>query len=877
MFASLNIKKQWIVIALLLALVLLLALLGSSHDPVDYNTQVKPLLNQKCISCHGGVKKQGGFSLLFREEALAATESGKPAIVPGDPGASELVKRINSEDPEERMPYEHAPLSKEEIKLLTRWIKEGVQWGDHWSYLPVKPVGIPSPEKNLLGLFSRGSKHWGSNEMDAFIFEKIKAADLEPSPEADKATILRRVAIDLTGMPASSAIGSSYLQENSSFTYEMLVDSLLASPRFGERWTSVWLDIARYADTKGYERDPYRNIWKYRDWLIRAFNEDKPYDRFLLEQIAGDMLPDASDNDYIATAFHRNTMTNDEGGTDNEEFRTAAIVDRVNTTWEALMGTSFACVQCHSHPYDPFRHEEYYQFLAFFNNTRDEDTEADYPLLRHFDSTNEKKLDDLKQWLKINATKVQADKWITLVKTWQPSINSLTADSFVNSEINDTKWLSFRNKGRARLKKIHFDGKTQMVHRYRSGLEGGILNLHLDKPDAPAMMQIRVEKTKGWKIQTFDLPRLNGVHDLYFTYTNPNLKTPNDEGLMFDWFHFAEPFPAPGAPGYADAKRWYNELLIAEVPGTPVMMENNSELKRSTHLFERGNWLVKGPEMQPGVPGVMNPFPADAPRNRMGLALWLTDLKNPLTARTMVNRLWEQVFGAGLVETLEDLGSQGADPTHRELLDYLSWKFMYEYKWSVKKLLRYMVLSATYRQDSKLSPEHNQKDPFNKLYARSSRVRLSAEQVRDQALVISGLLSEKMYGPGVKPFQPEGIWLSPYDGATWEKSKNEDQYRRAVYTYWKRTAPYPSMISFDATSRELCMPRRIRTNTPLQALVTLNDEAYVEMARHFAMRMKKEGGNEIRSQITKGYSIALNKAISENAVQVLLQLYEQAL
>ncbi len=380
---------------------MLIFIISTNRKPIDFTTQVKPIINRNCITCHGGVRQKGGFSLLFREEALAKTKSGKLAIIPGDPDHSEMIRRITLKDPEDRMPYKHNPLSGEEIEILRRWIKEGATWGEHWAYVSVKEPPVPQP-KTFFGLFNRKSD-WAKNEIDHFIEEKWDEQKLKPSPQADKQTLLRRVSLDITGLTPDESLADKYLNDKSDHAYANLVDSLLASPHYGEKWTAMWLDLARYADTKGYERDDSRSIWKYRDWLIHAFNEDKPYDQFLTEQIAGDLMPDATDDQYIATAFHRNTMTNDEGGTDNEEFRTAAVLDRVNTTWQAIMGTTFACVQCHSHPYDPFKHDEYYKFMAFFNDTRDEDTEADYPLLRSYNDSMQRQLTSVVNWLKQNA------------------------------------------------------------------------------------------------------------------------------------------------------------------------------------------------------------------------------------------------------------------------------------------------------------------------------------------------------------------------------------------------------------------------------------------------------------------------------------------
>ncbi|MEO8174785.1 MAG: DUF1549 domain-containing protein, partial [Sediminibacterium sp.] len=429
-------KTVWVVTILVIG-VTAFSCLTSGHN-VDYNTEIKPIFNKKCITCHGGVKRQSGFSLLFRSDALAVNKSGKAAIIPGDPSNSELIRRLSLKDPEERMPYKHPPLSDDEIATLKKWIKQDAKWGDHWAYVPVEKIEAPKVDNWFFGTTGGGS--WTNNSIDNFIYQRMREEGLKPSVEADKATLLRRVSLDITGMPASSLLAGNFLKDNSKNAYEKLVDTLLSSPHYGERWAAMWMDLARYADTKGYERDDWRSIWRYRDWLIHAFNENKPYNQFLTEQLAGDLLPDPTDAQYIATAFHRNTMTNDEGGTDNEEFRTAAIIDRVNTTWETVMGTTFACVQCHSHPYDPFRHEEYYEFMAFFNNTRDEDTYDDYPLLREFHKEDSVKFIQFKQWLTQNAPGKEKEL-VKFVKTGEPAINSIAADQLTNSALTDTKWL----------------------------------------------------------------------------------------------------------------------------------------------------------------------------------------------------------------------------------------------------------------------------------------------------------------------------------------------------------------------------------------------------------------------------------------------------
>ncbi len=857
-------KKIIPVIALLVfATAVIIAIKPDSR--IDFSSQVKPIFNKKCITCHGGVKQKGGFSLLFRDEALANTKSGKPAIIPGKPAESELIKRIVSTDPDIRMPYKHPPLTDQEIKILKQWIKEGAQWGEHWAYVPVKRELVPDSRKG-----------WIRNDVDQFVYQKFKEEKLSPSGEAERAILLRRVSLDLTGLPPTAAQAQTFLTDNSPKAYENLVDGLLASPGYGERWTSLWLDLARYADTKGYEKDGSRTIWKYRDWLIHAFNTDKPYNNFLMEQLAGDLMPDPDDAKYIATSFHRNTMTNDEGGTDNEEFRTAAVLDRVNTTWGALLGTTFNCVQCHSHPYDPFKHEEYYKFMAFFNNSRDEDSDLEYPLLRQYNKADSLKLNSVVEWLGKNVSLAEGKKYYKFLKTWQPSINTLKCDQFVNGALLDCS-AGLRNQGTCRLKNVVLDQKDQLIFRYHTNINGGKWTIYLDSLNGRLLKTIPLvnrENKGSWQIGTADLPSAQGKHSLYFKFYNPSLKSPEETGVMFDWLWFDQKFPGKGKPGFEMASNSFNELMHAPVETIPVMVENNSDQFRATHVFVRGNRSVKGNEVTPDVPHTLNPMPAGAPKNRLGMAMWLTDPANPLVARTLVNRLWEQLFGYGLAETLEDLGSQGIPPTHRELLDHLSWKFMHDFNWSVKKVLKEMVLSATYRQDSKVTEELLKKDPNNKFYARGPRVRLSAEQIRDQGLAVSNVLSSKMYGKSVMPFQPEGIWRSPYSGDLWKISEGEDQFRRAVYTYWKRTAPYPSMITFDGGAREVCITRRIRTNTPLQALTTLNDSTYLVMARYFASRMNELGGGEVNKKIAKGYELMMYKPISEGRLNALKELYD---
>ena len=849
---------------------------GCKEKQIDFSTQIKPILNKHCISCHGGVKRNGNFSVLFRNEAIDTTESGKFGIVPGDPEHSEMIRRITSTDPEIRMPYKESPLSADEIEILKEWINQGAAWGDHWAYVAPKPVTVPNSGGSQAGIFP-GEETWTKNEIDYFILEKLDAEKLKPSPEADKATLLRRLYLDLIGLPPTESQAEKFLNDESADAYENVVDGLLSSPHFGEKWASWWLDMARYSDTKGYERDAGRTIWRYRDWVIRAFNEDKPFDQFSTEQLAGDLLPNPSDDQLIATAFHRNTMNNDEGGTEDEEFRVAAVVDRVSTTWEVWQSTTMSCVQCHTHPYDPFVHEEYYESMAFFNNTRDEDTQSEHPNLRTYTDEDQEKLASVSKWIREHAGPEKAGEATLFLKTLEPKYHPHDFDEFVNGELIDTKWLGIRSGGSARLKQIGLDGKTRLFINYWTGNTGGSFEIRMDKIDGKVIGQSKVPQTGGpRKVISVPLQPVEGSHDLYFIFHNPTI--PSDKAVCaIDWFAFRGDPVEKNTPSYSDVDKSFMELLNTRVEETPIMIENNLEQRRPTYIFERGNWLAKGPEVQPNVPNSLNPFPKGQPYNRLGFANWLFSEDNPLTARTAVNRFWEQIFGYGIVETLEDFGTQGATPTHGKLLDWLALRFMHEHEWSVKKLLKDIVMSATYRQDSRLSDEKMEKDPSNRLLSRGPRFRLSAEQVRDQALAVSGLLSNKMFGKSVMPYQPEGIWNSVYNGERWKDSEGEDRYRRSVYTYMKRTSPYPSLMMFDGSSREVCLSRRIRTNTPLQSLVTLNDSSFVVAARHFAWKMMLMKGKSPADQVKAGYKNLLVSEMPENKVAVFLDLYEHAL
>jgi hypothetical protein len=845
---------------------------GCRDKSIDFSAQVKPILNKHCIACHGGVKRNAKFSLLFRHEALDTAESGKHVIIPGDPEHSEMIRRITSNDPEVRMPYKEEPLSKEEIAILRQWIKEGAQWGDHWAYLPPRPVAVPNSGEVLSG-FSVDGKDWAKNEIDHFILKRLEEEDLTPSPEADKPTLIRRLYMDVIGLPPTPAQAEKFIKDERPDAYSRVVDELLASPHFGEKWASWWLDMARYSDTKGYEKDAGRTIWRYRDWVIKAFNADMPFDRFTTEQLAGDLLPNPTDDQLIATAFHRNTMNNDEGGTTDEEFRVASLIDRVSTTWEIWQSTTMGCVQCHTHPYDPFVNEEYYKAMAFFNNTRDEDTPGEHPNLRIYSEEDNQRLDKIRAWVRSNGGAKEELEVKHFLKTLEPKFHPHDFDQFINGELIDNKYLGIRSGGSARVKQIYLEGKTTLIMNYWADVDGGSFEIRRDRIDGDVIVSGKLPK--GGRAISVPVKPSMGKHDLYITFRNTQIKA--DRAVCnVEWFAFRDDLPGKGATDYEAVKSTFMDLINATADETPIMVENTAEQHRTTRIFVRGNWLAKGDSVTPGVPKSLNAFPKDQPYNRLGFAAWLLSKENPLTARAMVNRFWEQIFGTGIVESLEDFGTQGAIPTDKELLDWLALRFMNDNHWSMKKLVKDMVLSATYRQDSHVSNELLERDPTNKFLARGPRVRLTFEQVRDQALAVSGLLSDKMYGKSVMPYQPAGIWNSVYSDEYWKESEGDDEFRRSVYTYAKRTSPYPSMMMFDGSSREVCVSRRIRTNTPLQALVTLNDSSFVVAARSLAKGMVKHK-TQPKEQIRAGYKSILIRDISDQKLNVLAGLYDEAL
>ena len=932
-----------------------------SSGRVSFNRDVRPILNQNCTGCHGGVKAQAGVSFVFREGAMGVGESGRRTIIPGNPGASEMIRRVSSTDPDYRMPEaDHAPpLSPEQIALLRRWVDDGAEWEEPWAFVAPKPQRVPRVAR----------ADWAHGPVDQLVLARLEREALAPSPEADRAALLRRVSLDLTGLPPTPEELAAFLADRSADAYERQVDRLLASPHYGERWAAHWLDLARYADTKGYESDRGRSTWPYRDWVVGAFNRNLPYDRFVTEQLAGDLLPDATLDQIVATSFHRQTPVNDEGGTDDEEFRVAAVIDRVGTTWAAVNGVTFGCAQCHAHPYDPIRHDEFYRFAAFFNNTRDADHFNDQPVIRvPRDSARAAEVFRL-QRERQTLYRATVDSGVALAaaaRAWtrvpvaaasaaftddsgtaplpvtfdlragevrvqgtvrsgshydlvaRPDPSTLAAVTALRLEVPP------QNEGKARHTPepgfvvtqveawvVRADGREEPVsfrHYARDSYDpipsaprprrvvvaapaGARRRRQAPAPPAtpPAVVtpsgfgaDPKLSRTRWMvaipveplRLTTGDHIKLRLTHDL-------NSARRPLERLRLS--ASADPrWTALGAsPGIARQLARIDTLRqrIDSVPATllPVMEELPPRERRETRLFVRGNFLDKtGAPLAPDVPAVFPPLPKDAPRDRLTLARWLFAPGHPLTARVAVNRYWEQLFGVGLVETLEDFGSVGEPPSHPELLDWLALHFQNDLRWDQKRLLRELVTSATYRQSARATPELLAKDPRNRLLARGPRQRLTAEMVRDQALLASGLLSRKMGGPPVMPPQPEGVWQSVYNDAKWVDAQGEDRYRRAVYTYLKRSSPYPSMLTFDGSARDVSLLRRIHTNTPLQALVTLNDPVYHEAATALAARMRAAAG-EPGARLAFGMRATVSREPTAAELAVLRRLYDDVL
>ena len=840
-----------------------------------------------------------------------------------------LLRRVLTEDEDERMPPpEHGTaLSDSEVTTLTRWIQQGAKWGKHWAY--------QIPQRQPLPAVNRAE--WCRQPIDYFVLARLDGNQIEPAPDEKPERWLRRASLDLTGLPPTLEFRAKFLNELDSSgdaAYESAVDQMLSSTSFGERWASVWFDQVRYADSRGLGLDGRRTIWKYRDWVIDALNNDMPYDQFTISQVAGDLLPEATVSDRIATAVHRLTQSNEEGGTDDEEFRVAAVLDRVNTTWQVWQGTTFGCVQCHNHPYDPFEHEDYYRFVAFFNNTADSDLNDDWPLQRvpllqadYGKATRlEQELDQLRDEIWKAEQKIVADD-----SHWQPikkfsatggtkmrvqqqgdhaefvAVGTVPTGLEINLEIPIEQ--TARNVAAFRL-----TAKPKNPAKALADSEWGFVlskwEATLTTPDADEPVALKFQSVIGDEAY----PR----HD-----PNRSLDKSNDGFSAFTRIHHArravfvlsDPIDLPaganlkvklvhkiasGGSHPLVIKRGHLDFttdVVSEVIGgeqhshlkarlaevnqqftaitktsVPVMRERPEHLVRPTHVFTRGLFLTKDKRVASGVPASLLPSGVEV-TNRLELAQWFVDPRNPLTARVAVNRVWARLFGTGLVLTEEDFGSTGETPSHPALFDDLAVRFRDDYGWSIKRLLRELVLSRTYRQSARVREDLGDAD--NRLLARGPRNPLDAEVIRDQALFISGLLSSKMHGPPVHPPLPEGVWR-PFQGSDkWKTAEvgSADRYRRSVYTYVKRSIPFPAFAAFDMPTREFCAPRRLRSNTPIQSLTTFNDAMFAECKDSFALRMQQHS-DTLEKQIEFGVLAATCREANAGELATLTDLYE---
>ncbi len=960
---------------------------------VDFGRHIEPILRVACQRCHGPAKQSGGLRL---DGAAAVRDGGisGPAIVPGDAAASLLYQKITGTAAGSRMPLEGPELAPWQIERLRLWIDEGAEWPDatraqatietrtdHWAYLSPQPKHPPAVE----------AKAWLRNPIDAFVLARLEKTGLQPSPQAPKETLIRRLSLDLIGLPPTLAEIDDFLRDQSSDAYEKVVERLLDSPHYGERWARHWLDLARYADTRGYEKDRSRSMWLYRDWVIRALNQDMPFDRFTIEQQAGDLLPEATPDQRIATGFHRNSMVNEEGGTDAEEFRVASVRDRVNTTATVWLGTTLECAQCHDHKHDPFTQKEYFQFFAFFNNSKEEvDQQARSERVAfppNLTTTAPRYLDERRRTLEDRIADAERElaavrsqlpsrqkAWETELAAkqidWEP-LDALSITSVAGAEpaalgdgsvlvsgprpANDTYLLEFAtsldgirairlealphpslpsagpgrgDKGRFVLTSIELEIEPLKGTSGRRRIQFDEVGADYSEPGFHVNNAIREDPLRGWAAAAGHDSFQSG-HQAVFATDEPfgfeggtrlkfRLRHDSDHsGALLGKFRLsasasaealssveipkrvAEILAKPSSTRDSEDRqllRQFHALTAPEVepptarlrrlrdiwdeltsPSTYVLEE--LQQPRSTHLHRGGSFLSPGEQVEPRTPAVLHTFDDDR-RDRLGLARWLVSSDNPLVARVTVNRIWAEHFGRGLVETEEDFGTLGEVPSHPDLLDWLALEFSRD--WSLKSLHRLIVTSATYRQSSRVDPELQRRDPHNRLLARGPRFRMDAEMIRDNALAVAGLLDEQMYGPSVFPPQPEGVWNLVYNSEKWVESDGGDLYRRGIYTFWRRTAPYPAFMTFDAPSRETTCTRRVRTNTPLQALTTLNDPVFVEAARGLAARMLEKAGERatgeaIERGLIHGFRVTLTRHPTSRELDRLRALFSEQL
>jgi len=959
---------------------------GAKHG-VDFDRQIRPILSDNCFTCHGPDDQARKADLrLDLKGGLLGSEEVYGVVEPGSRKDSELFRRITTPNPAERMPPPSfgKSLSEHEIELIGRWIDEGANWEEHWSFVVPQRPALPSVRNDA----------WCRNPIDRFILARLEAEGLAPSPEADKVTLIRRVTLDLTGLPPTPAEVDAFLADNDSGAYERVLDRLFASPRYGEHMARYWLDVARYGDTHGLHLDNYRSMWPYRDWVIQAFQQNKPYDQFIIEQVAGDLLPEATLEQRVASGFNRCNVTTSEGGSIDAEVLVRYAVDRTNAIGTAFLGLTLGCAQCHDHKYDPISQRDYYRMYAFFYSMADPAMDGNIaltpPVVRL--PSPEQAAEQSRLQSEMESIKNSVEEILASVQYEDPE----AATENLKLEPREFVWIDDEVPPGAQLQAEGpaWDFVTGPEHPVHSGQKavrrsaegrsqhfftgaqlplkpgaGDLLFAYVYLDPANPPRQLMLQWNDGsWEHRAYwgenliewgtdntpsrqrigDLPPLGQWIRLEVPIGKVGLKpggaingwafTQFGGTVYWDSAGVVTKVPQPDEPIYS-LRRW--ELIqkqvnyeglpdsIKTILGKPADQRSEDEKKqlreyflmhvypetrekcsplltrrseiekrlaeldqqipgtlvsadlpqpREAFVLERGDYEKPREKVEPNVPAAFAPLQAEAPRNRLGLAQWLVDRGNPLTARVAVNRIWQQIFGVGLVKTAEDFGSQGERPTHPELLDWLAVEFI-ESGWDVQHLLRLILTSATYRQSAKVTPELLARDPENRLLGRGPRFRLDAEAIRDTALFVSGLLVEQVGGPSVKPYQPSGLWeavgYTTSNTARFVQDHGEKLYRRSLYTFWKRTSPPPNLTTFDAPAREDCTVRRARTNTPLQALVLMNDVQFVEAARKMAERLMKEGGETTADRVLYGFRLVAARAPKEDELAVLIRQYDR--
>ena len=991
MFAPDKMISRFVAVVLVLPV---LAFAGPERK-IDFNFQIRPLLSDRCFHCHGpdSHARKKELRLDTKEGLFKTLEDGGFVVKPGDTNQSELIRRILATD-DDQMPPEKSKLvlSDAEKSLLRRWVEQGAPYKPLWSFNPVEKVEVLQP----------ANATWVKNPIDDFIFTKLQAENLSPAPHADRSTLLRRLSLDLTGLPPSAEDLDTFLAEKSPDAYSRLVDKYLASPAYGERMAMDWLDLARYADTYGYQQDKERDVSPWRDWVIEAFNENLPYDKFLTWQLAGDLLPNATRKQKLATAFSRLHRQTNEGGSIDDEFRAEYAADRVNTFGTAMLGLTVGCARCHDHKFDPFTQKDYYQLFAFFNNLDDAGMYSHFtaatptPTLPLPTPKQEKQLAELQE--KISAAESELKKissastneftaWLKTAEVKTPApiahfkfdeiINHATPDSCSTNvaKVDDSLQLVAGHDGsaikfngdnelvcksvrefrrtdefsiRLWLKPGEFQDRQIILHQSKAredaGSRGFEVSLDHGKPlfglfhfwpgNAAVVRAKNILPTNEWSqlVMTYDGSSrasglkifLNGIKletevvrdsltkDITYRSEWGDLESGHmhltlgarfrdngfKNGAIDDLQVFGDALTAaeiqtlhgvksqPANEDFlvradqsfrnalADLKKLRIEQNDVQNGIREIMTMRELPERRVTHLLKRGAYDAPGDVVQPEVPSALPQLAADAPRNRLGLAEWLTDKKNPLAARVAVNRIWKLHFGRGIVATPDDFGSQGKLPSHPELLEWLSGWFM-ENGWDVKALHRLIVTSATYQQSSRATKELLERDPENRLLARGPKTRLLAEEIRDGALAASGLLVTNIGGPSVKVYQPEGLWEQSGTGAKFTQDHGDKLYRRSLYTFWKRTSPPPNMLTFDAVTREVCTAKRETTATPLQSLVLLNDPQFIEAARVLGEKLLKEFPNDVNARAQMAFKKLVGRAPDAEETKILVQIFNE--